>query len=71
MYMASFRSQNSPTGSTDEAEIKVRPEATQPVPTSAFPLPDPHSKNSRPDTQKLKNTFSLNLPVGKAASPAY
>ena len=43
-------------------EIKVPPEAIQPVPTSAFPLPAPRPKNSRLDTQKLKNTFGLNLP---------
>ena len=43
-------------------EIKVTPEAIQPVPTSAFPLPAPRPKNSRLDTQKLKNTFGLNLP---------
>jgi len=43
-------------------EIKVMPEAIQPVPTSAFPLPAPRPKNSRLDTQKLKNTFGLNLP---------
>ena len=43
-------------------EIKVTPEAIHPVPTSAFPLPAPRPKNSRLDTQKLKNTFGLNLP---------
>ena len=43
-------------------EIKVTPEAIQPVPTRAFPLPAPRPKNSRLDTQKLKNTFGLNLP---------
>lgn len=43
-------------------EIKVTPEAIQPVPTSAFLLPAPRPKNSRLDTQKLKNTFGLNLP---------
>jgi dTDP-4-dehydrorhamnose reductase len=43
-------------------EIKVTPEAIQPVPTSAFPLPAPRPKNSRLDTQKLKNTFGLDLP---------
>ncbi|MGY9020915.1 MAG: dTDP-4-dehydrorhamnose reductase [Alphaproteobacteria bacterium] len=43
-------------------EIKVTPEAIQPVPTSAFPLLAPRPKNSRLDTQKLKNTFGLNLP---------
>jgi len=43
-------------------KIKVAPEAIQPVPTSAFPLPAPRPKNSRLDTCKLQNTFSLNLP---------
>lgn len=43
-------------------EIKVTPEAIQPVPTSAFPLPAQRPKNSRLDTHKLKNTFGLNLP---------
>jgi len=43
-------------------KIKVAPEAIQPVPTSAFPLPAPRPKNSRMDTHKLQNTFDLNLP---------
>jgi dTDP-4-dehydrorhamnose reductase len=43
-------------------KIKVAPEAIQPVPTSAFPLPAPRPKNSRLDTGKLQNTFGLNLP---------
>jgi dTDP-4-dehydrorhamnose reductase len=43
-------------------KIKVAPEAIQPVPTSAFPLPAPRPKNSRLDTGKLQNTFNLNLP---------
>jgi dTDP-4-dehydrorhamnose reductase len=42
--------------------IKVAPEAIQPVPTSAFPLPAPRPKNSRLDTRKLQNTFGLKLP---------
>jgi dTDP-4-dehydrorhamnose reductase len=42
--------------------IKVAPEAIQPVPTSAFPLPAPRPKNSRLDTGKLQATFGLNLP---------
>lgn len=42
--------------------IKVIPEAVQPVPASAFPLPAPRPKNSRLDTRKLQNTFGLNLP---------
>ena len=43
-------------------KIKVAPEAIQPVPTSAFPLPAPRPKNSRLDTGKLQNTFELTLP---------
>ncbi|HEY8158713.1 MAG TPA: dTDP-4-dehydrorhamnose reductase [Methylobacter sp.] len=43
-------------------KIKVAPEAIQPVPTSAFPLPAPRPKNSRLDTGKLQNTFDLHLP---------
>ena len=43
-------------------EIKVTPEAIRPVPTSAFPLPATRPKNSRLNTQKLQNTFGLNLP---------
>lgn len=43
-------------------EIKVAPEAIQPVPTSAFPLPALRPKNSRMDISKLQNTFGLNLP---------
>jgi len=42
--------------------IQVAPEAIQPVPTSAFPLPAPRPKNSRLATCKVQNTFSLNLP---------
>lgn len=42
--------------------LRVSPEAIQPVPTSAFPLPAPRPKNSRLDTGKLRNTFGLNLP---------
>jgi len=43
-------------------DIKVAPEAIQPVPASAFPLPAPRPKNSRLDTHKLQNTFGLTLP---------
>ncbi len=43
-------------------EIKVLTEAIEPIPTSAFPTPAPRPKNSRLDTQKLQNTFNLNLP---------
>ncbi len=43
-------------------DIKVAPEAIQPVPASEFPLPAPRPKNSRLDTRKLQNTFGLTLP---------
>ena len=43
-------------------DIKVSPEAIQPVPTNAFPLPAPRPKNSRLDTHKLQDTFGLTLP---------
>jgi len=42
--------------------IKVMPEAIQPVPTSAFPTPAARPKNSRLDTEKLRKTFDLALP---------
>lgn len=42
--------------------IKVAPEAIEPVPASAFPLPAPRPKNSRLDTRKLQNIFGLTLP---------
>jgi dTDP-4-dehydrorhamnose reductase len=45
-----------------DIEIKVAPEAIQPVPSSAFPLPAVRPKNSLLDTGKLRNTFGLNLP---------
>ncbi|MGZ5001351.1 MAG: dTDP-4-dehydrorhamnose reductase [Methylomonas sp.] len=44
------------------SKIKVAPEAIQPVPASAFPLPAPRPKNSRLATGKLQNTFGLTLP---------
>ncbi|MGZ4994366.1 MAG: sugar nucleotide-binding protein, partial [Methylobacter sp.] len=43
-------------------KVKAAPEAIQPVPTSAFPLPAPRPKNSRLATGKLQNTFGLTLP---------
>lgn len=43
-------------------DIKVAPEAIQPVPTSAFPSLAWRPGNSRLDTRKLQNTFGLHLP---------
>lgn len=43
-------------------EIKVTPDAIQPVPTSAFPTPARRPQNSRLDARKLQNTFDLHLP---------
>jgi dTDP-4-dehydrorhamnose reductase len=43
-------------------EIKVVPEAIQPVPTSAFPTAARRPLNSRMNARKLQNTFGLDLP---------
>jgi dTDP-4-dehydrorhamnose reductase len=43
-------------------QIKVAPDAIQPVPTSAFPTPAKRPHNSRMDTAKLRDTFGLHLP---------
>ena len=42
--------------------IKVAPEAIEPVPTRAYPLPAKRPHNSRLDTRKLKQSFDLVLP---------
>jgi dTDP-4-dehydrorhamnose reductase len=42
--------------------IRVAREAIAAVPTSAFPTPARRPANSRLDTQKLRNTFGLQLP---------
>jgi len=44
-------------------QIKVAPEAIQPVHTSAFPTPAKRPHNSRMDTEKFRQTFDLNLPL--------
>jgi len=44
------------------SEIKVAPEAIQPVPTSAFSTAARRPLNSRLNTQKLQTTFGLHLP---------
>ena len=43
-------------------EIKVVPEAIQPVPTNAFPTAARRPLNSRMNARKLQNTFGLDLP---------
>lgn len=47
-------------------ELKAAPEAVVPIPTSAFPTPAKRPHNSRLDTQKLQNTFGLQLPHWQA-----
>ena len=42
--------------------IKVAPEAIEPIPTRAYPLPAKRPHNSRLDTRKLKQSFDLVLP---------
>lgn len=46
--------------------VKVSPGALQAVPTSAFPTPAKRPHNSRMNTHKLRNTFSLTLPTWQA-----
>jgi len=43
-------------------ELKVAPDAIDPVATSAFPTPAQRPHNSRLNTAKLQNTFGLSLP---------
>ena len=43
-------------------QLKVAPDAIQPVPTSAFPTPARRPHNSRMATAKLQQTFGLHLP---------
>lgn len=47
-------------------ELKAAHEAVVPIPTSAFPTPAKRPHNSRLDTQKLQNTFALQLPHWQA-----
>jgi dTDP-4-dehydrorhamnose reductase len=43
-------------------QLKVAQDAIKAVPTSAFPTPAKRPKNSRLDTQKLRQAFGLELP---------
>jgi dTDP-4-dehydrorhamnose reductase len=47
-------------------EIRVAPEAIQPIPASAYPLPAPRPYNSRLNTEKFQNTFGMYLPNWQA-----
>jgi len=42
--------------------IRVRPEAIEAIPTSAYPTPAQRPLNSRLDTRKLQKAFGLQLP---------
>lgn len=42
--------------------LKVQPQAIEPIPSSAYPLPAPRPSSSRLDTAKLQKTFGLVLP---------
>ena len=46
--------------------LKVAPQGIVPVPTSAFQTPAKRPHNSRLNTEKLQNTFGLNLPNWQA-----
>ncbi len=46
--------------------LKVAPEAIEPVPTSAFPTPAQRPRNSRLDTAKFQKSFNMNLPHWQA-----
>ena len=43
-------------------ELKIEPDAIEPVPTSAFFTPAKRPHNSRLNTEKLRSTFDLHLP---------
>ncbi|GGP25448.1 dTDP-4-dehydrorhamnose reductase [Silvimonas amylolytica] len=44
------------------AQIRLDPSAITPVSTAEYPLPAPRPANSRLSTEKLQNTFGLDLP---------
>ena len=44
------------------AHLTCKPESIEPIPTSAYPLPAPRPANSRLNTEKIRSTFSIELP---------
>ncbi len=46
-----------------KAQLKATPESVLPILTADYPLPAPRPLNSRLSTEKLKNTFALQLPT--------
>ncbi|WP_459948702.1 dTDP-4-dehydrorhamnose reductase [Denitratisoma sp. agr-D3] len=51
------------------AELKLRAEAIEAIPTSDYPLPAPRPANSRLDCGKLANVFGLHLPAWQTLLP--
>lgn len=45
------------------AKLICKPESIEPIPTSAYPLPAPRPANSRLNTEKIRSTFGIELPV--------
>lgn len=43
-------------------KTRVQPREIQPIPTEAYPLPAARPKNSRLSTQKIRNTFGIDIP---------
>lgn len=43
-------------------KTKIQAQNIQPIPTEAYPLPAPRPKNSRLNTQKIRNTFGIEIP---------
>ena len=44
------------------AHLTCKPESIEPIPTSTYPLPAPRPANSRLNTEKIRSTFSIELP---------
>ncbi|HEY3300161.1 MAG TPA: dTDP-4-dehydrorhamnose reductase [Methylophilaceae bacterium] len=44
------------------AKLSLTPAQVKPIPTEAYPVPAPRPKNSRLNTQKVQQTFAVQLP---------